>query len=225
MVEEEEPSQKDAKPEETPKDAMPKDVKPDAVSAHLPRFLSAFEQVRASGKNASQWVAEGLSMLAALQKLGRTLTKLAGHARRAAKHNRAQDNTAPEQLIDADILDDIREQFQELIDQFPDAGELFFGVDTLDDFTVKLFDGSANPTLLGAFGELGGFLDAQLSGFVERLIDWAFDDGIAGFRAEDPQFKRLEEFLRGLENLTQEVLDRWVLPGIYNFNDDEDDDS
>lgn len=219
MVEEEGCSPKDA----TPNKAPPEEPKSDAIFARLPRILSALEQARASGKNASKWVADALSMLAALQKLGRTLTLLVSHARDAAKHNRAHEGAAHEQLIDADTLDEIRAQFQELIDQFPDAGELFFGVDALDDFTRKFFDGSASPELLGAVGELGGFLDAQLSGFVERLIDWAFDEGIAGFRSEDRQFERLEEFFRGLENLTQEVLDRWVLPGIYNFNDDDDD--
>lgn len=196
---------------------------PEGVAAHLPRLFRAFEQARASGKSASTWLVDGLSLLGALHKLGRTLTQLANHARRAAAQNRAQENAVAQPLLDADIINDIREQFQDLIDQFPDAGELFFGVDKLDDFIAELFVGSTDISLLGAFGDLGDFLDAKLSGFVERLIDWAFDQEESGLHAKNPKFKRIEEFIHGLENLMQEVLDRWVLPGIYDLDGDEDD--
>src|SRR5690554_7174114 len=85
-VVEDEPSQKDARS----KDAAQKDAKPNAVSAHLPRLFSAFEQARASGKNASKWLADALSLLAALQKLGQILAQLITRARRIAQQNLAR---------------------------------------------------------------------------------------------------------------------------------------
>jgi len=218
---EDEPSQKDARS----KDAAQKDAKPNAVSAHLPRLFSAFEQARASGKNASKWLADALSLLAALQKLGQILAQLITRARRIAQQNLAGENIPPETLLDAETISEIKEQFQALIDEFPDAGELFFGMDKVDEIMSQFFDGSASHSLTGAVGEFAGFLDTQITGFIARLIDWVFDDGATGFGGEAAKFKRVEEFIRALENLMQEVLDRWVLPGFYDFDGDEDDDA
>lgn len=216
---EDQPTPKDAQS----KNAAQKGARADAVSAHLPRLLSAFEKARVSQKNASRWLADALSLLAALQKFGHLLTRLIARARRSAQQNLAGEDSPPEALLDAETVDEIRQQFQALIDQFPDAGELIFGLDKVDKMVGQLMDGSAPQSLQRAVGELAGFLDTQIAEFMARLVDWVLDDDAAGFQGEATKFQRLEEFIRALETLMQEVLDRWVLPGFYDFDGDEDD--
>lgn len=191
------------------------------ASAHLPRLFGAFERARASGKNAATWLSDAMSLFGALQKLGRTLTELIAAGRRAAVHNRTHDIGDHKHLVDVEIVDEIIQQLQGLIDVSPDAGELFFGAEKLDGFMDDFFVDSSNPSLFSVLEELGEFLDTRLSKFIERLFDIVFEDEMAGHRGQASRFERVEEFIRGLEHLLQEALDRWVLPGLYDLNGDE----
>jgi hypothetical protein len=196
------------------------------VSARLGRVFGALQQALAGREGAASWLSAGLSLLGALQKLGGTVARLIRHARRVAKENAAAGpDAARAELVDAEILEEIREQFRDLLDGFPEAGDLFFGVDELDDFMRELISGDAPNSLLRGLEQLGEFLETRMNRLVGRLIDYGFEE-----HAQTLSIERLEEFIRGTESLLQEVLDRWVIPEIYDLgdnkrNDNEEDES
>lgn len=172
------------------------------LRGRLARLLEMLRAMAGERNGVAAWFASWLPLMGALQNLAVTAGKLLWRARQLA------DEEHDGSLLDDEALGELRERFAALVAAFPDASVFFFGIDNVDTLIGDvLADGDAR----GMVAQLAGAVDARLNEVFARLIEWGLEDG-----APELSLQRLETFVRGLEKLLQEVLDRWVLPRLYD---------
>lgn len=169
---------------------------------------------------AKKWAQTAVALIAALHKLGRTAAKLLVKAAQLARDDRHADAPATP-VLDPEAWADLRAQFDELMQLFPDAGALFFGVDALDEMLREVFDADGQHALMPAIEALAKLVDTRMSALLARVIDWGVEDRSARLMIDRLEVEKLEAYVRGLENLLQDLLDRLVFSRIFDTGDDE----
>lgn len=182
------------------------------VASAFSRMLGALRERAEAGPAAVRWLSSWQPLVAALQSLGMTVGKLIWRARQAHTSDQSTGDDSP--LIDDEARDEIDARFRALREAFPDASEIFFGVDEIDRLIGETLE---NPTAREAVMSFARLVEARISAVIAQLVEWGLaDDG------PDLSLERLEGFVRGLEALLQEVLDRWVLPRLFeDFDGDK----
>ncbi|QDG51449.1 hypothetical protein FIV42_12050 [Persicimonas caeni] len=193
--------------ESAPVGPAPVDPAEEDVQTSFVRMLAVLKQVVASRDEIVGFVATWLPLLGALKSLGTTAAKFGWRARQLV--------AAPgeEAFFDEEIVAEFREQFDELVDAFPEASALFFGVDNLDNLVRETAQDEEARAVVARFGRV---VEAKMNALIGRLVEWGLEEG-----APELSVEKLEGFVRGLEALLQEVLDRWVLPNVYGRFDEE----
>jgi hypothetical protein len=188
-------------------EAVPVDPAEEDVQTSFVRMLAVLKQVVASRDEIVGFVATWMPLLGALKSLGTTAAKFGWRARQLV--------AAPgeEAFFDEEIVAEFREQFDELVDAFPEASALFFGVDNLDNLVRETAQDEEARAVAARFGRV---VEAKMNGLIGRLVEWGLEEG-----GPELSVEKLEGFVRGLEALLQEVLDRWVLPNVYGRFDEE----
>lgn len=170
---------------------------------------------------AKKWAQTAFVLLVALQKLGRTAARLLFKAGQLARED-LRGESPDEQALDDEAWADLRAQFVDLIELFPDAGEWFFGVDALDELLREVFDADVQHRLVPAVEAIAKMVDAHVSALLARVIEWGVEDRSARLMIERSEVEKLEAYVRGLENLLQSLLDRLVFSRLFDAADDDD---
>ncbi|MFP4599215.1 MAG: hypothetical protein ACLFVJ_13235 [Persicimonas sp.] len=201
----EEPIEPIDEPTDEPSEDAGDEPEDSDVASAFGRMLGALRERAEAGPAAVRWLAAWQPLVAALHSLGVTVGKLIWRARQAHISDRAHGDDRP--LIDDEARDEIDARFRALREAFPDAAELFFGVDEIDRLIGETLE---NPKARETVTSFARLIEARVSAVSARLVGW-------GLAEEGPELslERLEGFVRGLEALLQEVLDRWVLPRLF----------
>jgi hypothetical protein len=185
-------------------DADPAD---EDVQTSFARMIGVLQKTAASREEISNWMAAWLPLIVALKGLASTAVKLAWRARQLV------DRDSDEPIFDREMLDKIQADFGELTEVFPEASALFFGVDDIDEVVRETLKNDDARAVVARFGRV---VEAKMGELITRLVEWGLEDGGApGLSVE-----RLEGFVHGLERLLQEVMERWVLPRVYEKFDE-----
>lgn len=210
-------SEEDRKQPEFPDDARlddelgagesaPVDPADEDVQTSLRRVIGVLKQAVVGRADIAGWFASLLPLIAAVQSLAMTSGKLLWRARKLAGDG------GDARVLDDEALAELRAQFDELVEAFPEATAFFFGIDNVDTVVGEVLADTDARAVVVRFGRV---VEARMNQMLGQLVDWGLEDG-----APDLSVERLEAFLRGLEKLMQEVLDRWVLPRLYgNFDE------
>ncbi len=188
-------------------DGVPNEDHPEDLRTSFERMLEVLQQTVTSHDEIIGWIAAWLPLVDAVKSLAMTSGKLAVGARHALQELDAQ------RLLDGESLADFQEQFHELVEAFPEASALFFGVENIDNLVRETIQDEEARAVVVNFGQV---VEAKMNGLIGRLVEWGLEDG-----APELSVEKLEGFVRGLEALLQEVLDRWVLPPIYGRFEDK----
>lgn len=190
-------------------EAVPVDPADEDMQKSFSRMLAVLKRVVASGDEITGFVATWLPLLGALKNLGLTAAAFGMRVRQVI--------AAPgdDPLFDETTVADLRAGFDDLVDAFPEASALFFGVDNLDNLVREASQDEEARAVVARFGQV---VEAKMNGLIGRLVDWGLEEG-----GPELSVERLEAFVHGLEALLQEVMERWVLPKVYGRFDDDDD--
>lgn len=171
------------------------------VSAGLTRLFDViWSKIRERGE-AVRWFEQWVPLLDQLQSFGMTLASVMMGIKA-----RAESRETP--YLDDEELEQLRLQITEIFEASPDAAELIFGLDNVDDAIGDIF---ADEQSRAAVGDIVGGLERRMDGVIQRLIDW-------GLGREEPQMtpEQLQAVLEQVERVLQEAIDRWVLPRLMD---------
>ncbi len=202
----EEPIEPIDEPTDEPSEDAGDEPEDSDVASAFSRMLAALRERAEAGPAAVRWLAAWQPLVAALQSLGVTVGKLIWRARQAQMSDQPNGDDSP--LIDDEAREEIDARLRALREAFPDASEIFFGVDEIDRLIGETLENAQAREAVVSFARL---IEARVSAVIAQLVEW----GLAG-DGPDLSLERLEGFVRGLEALLQEVLDRWVLPRLFD---------
>ncbi len=168
------------------------------------RVVELLRSMVGEREGVAAWIASWMPLVSALKGLALTAAKVLWQARKLATDGDVR-------LVDDDALAELRDRFDELVETFPDATAFFFGLDNVDTLVGDVLDdGEARGTVM----RFARAVEQRMNEVIGRLVEWGLEDG-----AHEINLERLEAFVRGLEGLLQDVLDRWVLPRLYDENE------
>jgi hypothetical protein len=171
------------------------------IGASFRRMVSVLKDTVASREEITSWIGSWLPLFGALQSLAVTTAKLLWRAKEAAS------SAGDEPLLDDEAVADVEARFDELVEAFPQASEFFFGFEHVDSLVRETL---TDADTRGAVAGFAVAVEARLNGLIGRLVQWGLDDD-----AGELSLERLEAFVRGLEGLLEQILNRWILPKLY----------
>jgi hypothetical protein len=189
------------------------DFEPDEVDVKtsFERMLSVLKKTAANREEITGWIAAWLPLVVALKSLAATATKLVWRARQLVDR-RSGDEADGDAVFDQEMRDEIQADFAELVDAFPEASALFFGVDDLDSVVRETLQDEDAQAVVARFASA---VEAKMNGLIIGVVEWALEDG-----GPELSVEKLEAFVSGLEKLLEEVMERWVLPQVYGKFDE-----
>lgn len=194
----------------------------DALGGAFAQFFELLSTLEDSSGQAAEWAGRAWTILRALQKLARTLARLLYRLKGLIGQRDPALKDPAQPLISDEDWRTLQAQLDELLASFPDAGELFFGFSALDEMSEELFAGEGSAASLRQLERFAQHIDLRVRALMTRLFGRIFDAKHAKNAAEGFDLAQIEPFLRALESLLQEILDRWVIARAFDISDDAD---
>lgn len=163
--------------------------------ARFDALVSAVSAVASSREAFVDWLMVWLPAVMALQKLGMTLGRLVLALRAALV------SSADPDVFRDDVVAALREDFDDLVDAFPDAGHWLLGVDELDRMIRAVLD---DPTAREKVAEVGGAVTTMVDDVLARMVEVL----LTPEKAKSVDVAAVSRWVENLEAVLQAALDR-----------------
>lgn len=158
-------------------------------------IVAAVSAVAARREGLTEWMIIWLPAGMALQKLGMTLGSLLFSLSNAIKGS-----TEPDVFRD-EVLKNIRDDFEDIVEVFPDASQWLLGVDELDRLIRAVVE---DPSARATMTEVGTALTQLLDDVIGRMLEVILRDG----ESRSVDVTGMTHWIENLEAIIQAALDR-----------------
>ncbi len=167
-------------------------------------IVAAVSAVAARREGLAEWVMVWLPAGMALQKLGMTLGRLLFSLSNAIK------GSAEPDVFRDQVLQNLREDFEDIVEVFPDASQWLLGVDELDRLIRAVVE---DPSARATITEVGTALTQLLDDVIGRMLEVILSDG----ESRSVDVTGMTHWIENLEVIIQAALDRLNLDGRLFF--------
>jgi len=167
-------------------------------------IVAALSAVAARRESLTEWLTVWLPAGMALQKLGMTLGSLLFSLSTAIKGASEPD------VFKHEVLSTLREDFEDVVETFPDASQWLLGVDELDHLIRAIIE---DPSARATMTEVGSAVTKLLDDVIGRMLEVILHDG----ESHSVDVAGMTHWIENLEAIIQSALDRVNADGRLFF--------
>ena len=167
-------------------------------------LVAAVSAVAAQRESLTDWLMTWLPAGMAVQKLGMTLGRLLLSLSSAIK------GSAEPDVFRDEVLKTLREDFEDVVEAFPDASQWLLGVDELDRLIRAVIE---DPSARATVTEVGTALTQLLDDVIARMLEVILRDG----ESRSVDVLGMTHWIENLEAIIQSALDRLNADGRLFF--------